>query len=124
MARVQGKSRTGGLYRRAGLIFRADAWTIVDVRDEVLAILRADVWLDLKDASGAPDQAVAVVVTDDLAGRLQAALVRIETLEAELAEARRAHLADLDMLTAPTPPKPPAPPPTPDPGPPPPPTPE
>lgn len=84
MTRVRGKSRTGGPFHRAGLSFRADAWTVVNVSDEVLAVLRAEPWLDARDAPGASDAVVAAPETDDLAGRLRAA-----------------HEADLEALTAP-----------------------
>lgn len=101
MTRVRGKSRTGGPFHRAGLSFRADAWTVVDVSDEVLAVLRAEPWLDVRDAPGAPDAVVAAPETDDLAGRLRAALARIADLERQLEARRAAHEADLEALTAP-----------------------
>jgi len=101
MTRVRGKSRTGGLFRRAGLLFRADAWTVVDVSDDVLAILRGEPWLDVRDAPNAPDVAVEAPPSDDLLGRLHRALERIEELERELVAARAAHHADLEAFTAP-----------------------
>jgi hypothetical protein len=97
--RVRVKSRTGDAFVRAGRLFRADAWTAVEVPLDVALVLHDDPWLDVRDlAPDAPVDAGPGADAGSLERQLAEAHARIVALEARLREVELQRDRELDQL--------------------------
>lgn len=101
LVRVSAKSRTGGPYRRAGRVWRADAWIAVEVPLEIALRLHDDPWLDVKDLD--PDAEVEAAPADtrpEAERLLELARARVAELEGRLHEAEAAAVQHAGAMTS------------------------
>jgi len=97
--RVRVRSKTGDLYVRAGLLFRHDGWSSMEVPLDVALRLHEDPWLDVRDlAPDAPVDAPDASTGARLEKQLTEARVRIDQLEEELDRLKRLHAEELVQL--------------------------